>query len=219
MLAGFTHASGRRALGAARARSRRRRSATRSTARDGASAIEIALKMSFHYWRNRGRPRQERASSSLAERLPRRDARRAVGHRRRAVPRHLRAAAARERARCRRPDWRLRGAGEIAARRAPSARARALEAHLDEHHATTAALIVEPLVQGAAGMAMHDAALPAPRARAVHALRRAPDRRRDHDRLRPHRDDVRVRAGRHRARLPAACRRASPAATCRCRAC
>ena len=36
--------------------------------------------------------------------------------------------------------------------------ARALEAHLQQHHATTAALIVEPLVQGATGMAMYDAA-------------------------------------------------------------
>ena len=30
------------------------------------------------------------------------------------------------------------------------------EAHLERHHASTAALIVEPLVQGATGMAMHD---------------------------------------------------------------
>ena len=31
---------------------------------DGASAIEIALKMSFHYWRNSGRPTR-RSSSAL----------------------------------------------------------------------------------------------------------------------------------------------------------
>ena len=35
--------------------------------------------------------------------------------------------------------------------------AQALDAHLAAHHATTAALIVEPLVQGASGMAMYDA--------------------------------------------------------------
>ena len=34
--------------------------------------------------------------------------------------------------------------------------AAALEAHLARHHATIAAFIVEPLVQGASGMAMHD---------------------------------------------------------------
>ena len=54
------------------------------------------------------------------------------------------------------PDWRLAADGETARDVAERA-ARALEAHLDEHHATTAALIVEPLVQGATGMAMHDA--------------------------------------------------------------
>ena len=36
--------------------------------------------------------------------------------------------------------------------------AAALEAHLAVHHGTIAALIVEPLVQGAAGMAMYDPA-------------------------------------------------------------
>jgi adenosylmethionine-8-amino-7-oxononanoate aminotransferase len=34
--------------------------------------------------------------------------------------------------------------------------AQALDAHLARHHGTTAALIVEPLVQGASGMAMYD---------------------------------------------------------------
>ena len=34
--------------------------------------------------------------------------------------------------------------------------AAALDAHLSRHHATTAALIVEPLVQGASGMTMYD---------------------------------------------------------------
>jgi len=39
-----------------------------------------------------------------------------------------------------------------------NAAAAALDAHLSSHHATTAALIVEPLVQGASGMIMYDAA-------------------------------------------------------------
>ena len=34
--------------------------------------------------------------------------------------------------------------------------AKVLERHLEQHHARTAALIVEPLVQGATGMAMYD---------------------------------------------------------------
>src|SRR3972149_4729993 len=42
-------------------------------ASDGASAVEIALKMSFHYWRNRGRPAKTRfvslAGSSPGETL------------------------------------------------------------------------------------------------------------------------------------------------------
>ena len=54
------------------------------------------------------------------------------------------------------PDWRLAEQGESP--RAYAERcAQALEHHLEQHHADTAALIVEPLVQGAAGMAMYDA--------------------------------------------------------------
>jgi len=39
---------------------------------DGASATEIALKMSFHYWRNIGQP-QKNQIYQLAKQLPRRD--------------------------------------------------------------------------------------------------------------------------------------------------
>ena len=53
------------------------------------------------------------------------------------------------------PDARTAGPGETAADVAERA-AQALDAHLAAHRATTAAFIVEPLVQGAAGMAMHD---------------------------------------------------------------
>ena len=52
------------------------------------------------------------------------------------------------------PDARLAEPGESAEAFALRC-ADALEAHLAEHAATTAALIVEPLVQGAAGMAMY----------------------------------------------------------------
>jgi adenosylmethionine-8-amino-7-oxononanoate aminotransferase len=53
------------------------------------------------------------------------------------------------------PDFRLAEAGETPADVACRAAA-ALEKHLEQHGANIAALIVEPLVQGAAGMAMYD---------------------------------------------------------------
>ncbi|MBI3069590.1 MAG: aminotransferase class III-fold pyridoxal phosphate-dependent enzyme, partial [Betaproteobacteria bacterium] len=52
------------------------------------------------------------------------------------------------------PDWRLAETGESPAAYAARCAA-ALEHHLAEHHGRTAALIVEPLVQGATGMAMY----------------------------------------------------------------
>ena len=55
------------------------------------------------------------------------------------------------------PDPRTRGAGRVARATSPSARPRRSRRISRAHHATTAALIVEPLVQGAAGMAMYDA--------------------------------------------------------------
>ena len=65
-----------------------------------------------------------------------------------------------------------------------------------------AAVIVEPLVQGAAGMIVHpEGYLRAVRA-AVRPPRRPADRRRGRDRLRPHRADVRLRARGRRARPP-----------------
>ncbi|AAQ61870.1 adenosylmethionine--8-amino-7-oxononanoate transaminase [Chromobacterium violaceum] len=120
---------------------------------DGASATEIALKMSFHYWKNVGRPQKTRFvslensyhgetvgalavtdvplfSSTYAELLK-------PG---------LRAPS---------PDARQAVPGERAADVALRA-ARSLENLLAKHGGEIAAVIVEPLVQGAAGMAMHD---------------------------------------------------------------
>lgn len=122
-------------------------------ASDGASATEIALKMSVHYWRNHGRPGKHRflslAGSYHGETVGAlavtdvpifRDAYADLVKSGHTVP-------------C--PDARLAVPGESAADVARRAAA-ALETRLAEHHGEIAALIVEPLVQGAAGMVMYD---------------------------------------------------------------
>ena len=123
-------------------------------ASDGASAVEIALKMSFHYWRNAGRSAKSGfvtlANSYHGETL----GALAVGD----IPlyRDTYAPLLRGSAQVPSPDWRLAEPGETPrdyARRC----ARSLESHLERHAAETAAFIVEPLVQCAGGMAMHDA--------------------------------------------------------------
>jgi adenosylmethionine---8-amino-7-oxononanoate aminotransferase len=115
---------------------------------DGASATEIALKMSFHYWRNRGQP-DKRDFVGLAggyhgETLGALAVTDVPLFRATYAP-LLRASST---VPC--PDPRLGITVDAAAA--------ALDGHLARHHATTAALIVEPLVQGASGMTMYDAA-------------------------------------------------------------
>jgi adenosylmethionine-8-amino-7-oxononanoate aminotransferase len=114
---------------------------------DGASATEIALKMSAHYWRNNGRPGKNRflclAGGYHGETVG------ALGVTDIAIFRDAYAPLLRAATVLPSPDARQ---GANAVRIA----ADALAAHLDTHHAETAALIVEPLVQCAAGMAMHD---------------------------------------------------------------
>ncbi len=122
---------------------------------DGSSAIEIALKMSFNYWRNTGRAHKtgfvSLSQSYHGETLG------ALSITDVALFRDAYAPLLHAGATVASPDARLARAGESARDRALDA-ATALEAHLAVHHATTAALIVEPLVQGAAGMAMYDSA-------------------------------------------------------------
>lgn len=129
-------------------------------ASDGASAVEIALKMSFHYWRNVGRG-DKRDFASLAngyhgETLG------ALSVTDVALFRDIYAPLLRASRTVASPDWRDAIDHETPRDVAERA-ARGLETHLERHHATTAAFIVEPLVQGACGMAMYDA----------HYLRRA----------------------------------------------
>jgi adenosylmethionine---8-amino-7-oxononanoate aminotransferase len=121
---------------------------------DGASATEIALKMSAHFWRNSGRAAKSRfiglAGGYHGETVG------ALAVTDIAIFREAYAPLVRLAATVPSPDARGAQPGENAdhvARRS----AAALETWLAEHHEETAALIVEPLVQCAAGMAMHDA--------------------------------------------------------------
>ena len=119
---------------------------------DGASAVEIALKMSFHYWKNSGCPGKSEFVSlknsyhgetlgalSVTDVPLFRDTYSALLRRSTQIPS---------------PDWRDADAGESAEETAMRA-AGALQTHLAARHEQTAAVIVEPLVQAAGGMAMH----------------------------------------------------------------
>ncbi len=121
---------------------------------DGASATEIALKMSAHYWRNTGRPEKCRfvglAGGYHGETVG------ALAVTDIALFREAYAPLVRLAATVPSPDTRAARLGESAADMAHRAAA-ALQNWLEQHHAETAALIVEPMVQCAAGMAMYDA--------------------------------------------------------------
>jgi len=123
-------------------------------ASDGASAVEIALKMSFHAWRNRGFADKQEfvciANSYHGETIG------ALGVTDVALFKDAYDPLIRNAHVVASPDARLAQPGETAA----DVARRALEPvrSLFEARATRiAALIVEPLVQCAAGMAMHDA--------------------------------------------------------------
>ena len=122
-------------------------------ASDGASATEIALKMSFHFWQNSGRPQKREfvalqggyhgetvGALAVTDVAIFRDAYAPLIRAAHVVPS---------------PDARQAADGETAADVARRAAA-ALESFLAANHERIAAFIVEPLVQGAAGMAMHD---------------------------------------------------------------
>ncbi|MBH2017967.1 MAG: adenosylmethionine--8-amino-7-oxononanoate transaminase [Burkholderiales bacterium] len=124
-------------------------------ASDGASAVEIALKMSFHYWRNRGHATKREfvclrqgyhgetlGALAVTDVAVFRDAYDPLLMRSHQVMS---------------PDARQALPGETAADVALRAAAE-LQALLAESHEHIAALILEPLVQGATGMAMHDPA-------------------------------------------------------------
>lgn len=122
-------------------------------ASDGASAVEIALKMSFHYWRNVGKPQKREfvclkgsyhgetlGALSVTDVALFRDAYGPLLGTPHVVDT---------------PDARLAAEGESAADQARKA-AGQLEALLNERADSIAAVILEPLVQCATGMAMYD---------------------------------------------------------------
>ena len=122
-------------------------------ASDGASATEIALKMSFHFWRNHGNSKKqdflclkggyhgETVGALSVTDVP--------------LFKDAYAPLVRASATVDSPDARLARDGETPADVARRA-ADSLEHRLEAHHETTAALIVEPLVQCANGMSMYD---------------------------------------------------------------
>ncbi|MBU0593829.1 MAG: adenosylmethionine--8-amino-7-oxononanoate transaminase [Gammaproteobacteria bacterium] len=121
---------------------------------DGASATEIALKMSFHYWRNSGQP--EKTNFISLQNSYHGETIGALSVTDVALFKDTYAPLLRQSTQVPTPDWRHAEAGESP--RAFAMRcADSLRAHLEQHHSTTAAFIVEPLVQGAAGMGMYDA--------------------------------------------------------------
>ncbi|HEX5371110.1 MAG TPA: adenosylmethionine--8-amino-7-oxononanoate transaminase [Aquabacterium sp.] len=121
-------------------------------ASDGASATEIALKMSAHSWRNRGRPGKHRfiglqggyhgetAGALSVTDIP--------------LFREAYAPLLRLSATLPSPDPRHAAAG-VSSEAHLEHCIDALAAYLAEHHEHLAAIILEPLVQGAAGMGMY----------------------------------------------------------------
>lgn len=123
-------------------------------ASDGASAVEIALKMSAHYWRNVGKPEKNRflclegsyhgetiGALAVTDLGLYKDAYQPLLRNASTVPS---------------PDWRRAEPGETPGAFA-ARQARALDLHLARHSEEIAALIVEPLIQCATGMGMYAA--------------------------------------------------------------
>ena len=121
-------------------------------ASDGASATEIALKMSFHFWRNSGKTNKTKfislQNSYHGETLG------ALSVTDVAIFKDTYAPLLMQSAQMPSPDFRLAEAGEGAEAFALRC-ADALEQYVSEHSHELAAFIIEPLVQCAAGMGMY----------------------------------------------------------------
>ena len=121
-------------------------------ASDGASATEIALKMSFHYWRNSNKTNKTKfislQNSYHGETLG------ALGVTDVAIFKDTYAPLLMQSVQMPSPDFRLAEEGEGAEAFALRC-ADALEQYVSEHSHELAAFIIEPLVQCAAGMGMY----------------------------------------------------------------
>jgi len=121
-------------------------------ASDGASATEIGLKMSFHYWRNTGQPNKTKfislQNSYHGETLG------ALSVTDVAIFKDTYAPLLTQSAQMPSPDSRFAEVGETADAFALRC-ANALETYVEVNHETLAAFIIEPLVQCAAGMGMY----------------------------------------------------------------
>lgn len=126
-------------------------------ASDGASATEIALKMSFHYWRN-----LQSETNSLSQKTKfislqnsyHGETLGALGVTDVAIFKDTYAPLLMQSVQMLSPDFRLAEAGESAEDFALRCAAQ-LEQYIALHHAQLAAFIIEPLVQCAAGMGMY----------------------------------------------------------------
>ena len=194
MFGGLTHEPAVRLARAPHASSRRAGLERVFFADSGSVSVEVAIKMALQYQRARGQPRAH-APADRARRLPRRHHRRDGASATRSAGMHSLFAGRARRSTSspqRPPDGFDARARRRLGRRGAASSRRATPGEL-------AAVIVEPVVQGAGGMRFHSPACVRAAARGLRRARPAADPRRDRDRLRAHRRAVRVRARGRRA--------------------
>jgi adenosylmethionine-8-amino-7-oxononanoate aminotransferase len=122
-------------------------------ASDGASAVEIALKMSFHYWHNNNM--SEKRMFACLQGSYHGETLGALSVTDVAIFKDTYAPLLMQSAQMPSPDFRFAEKGESAEAYALRC-SEALEVYVAQHHETLAAFIIEPLVQCASGMAMYD---------------------------------------------------------------
>ncbi len=163
---------------------------------DGSTAVEVALKLAVQYWRNAGRPEKCRivalehayhgdtlGAMSVSDDSPFTAA---------FAPLRLPVLRAHSAYCYRCPVGKQRATCHIEC-------LDSLRGLLEQHGAEIAAVIVEPLLQGAGGMIVHPEEFLAGVRELTARTQRAFDRRRSPHRIRTHGPDVRVRARRRRA--------------------